>query len=68
MNDIKARLEKGVAALQSLERRRRETRSPLLGYNAEFLIIAAELRQLEADIFSDPGALELRLAREIPKP
>ena len=55
MNDIKARLEHGVALLQKLEKRRRETRSPHLGYNAEFLIIATELRQLEADIFRDPA-------------
>jgi hypothetical protein len=68
MNDIKTRLEKGAAVLQRLERRRRETRSPLLGYNAEFLIIAKELRQLEADIFRDPGALASRLELEIPEP
>jgi hypothetical protein len=68
MNDIKARLEKGAAVLQRLERRRRETRSPRLGYNAEFLIIAKELRQLEADIFRDPGALASRLARVLPEP
>ena len=53
MNEIKARLENGVALLERLEKRRRETRSPHLGYNAEFLIIATELRQLEADIFRD---------------
>ena len=55
MNDIKARLERGVALLERLETRRRETRSPMLGRNAEFLIIAAELRQLEADIFHNPA-------------
>jgi hypothetical protein len=55
MNDIKARLERGVALLEQLEARRRETRSPMLGRNAEFLIIAAELRQLEADIFHNPA-------------
>jgi hypothetical protein len=63
MHEIKERLEEGVRLLQSLEMRRLDTRTPLLGYNAEYLIIARELRQLEADILQDPGALESQLVR-----
>jgi hypothetical protein len=63
MSEIGERLEKGFGVLQRLERRRLDTRTPQLGYNAEYLIIAAELRQLEADILQDPGALESQLVR-----
>ena len=63
MSEIRERLEKGFGVLQRLERRRLDTHSPQLGYNAEYLIIAAELHQLEADILHDPGALEPQLVR-----
>ena len=61
--ETKERLERGNALLLNLDRRRLETRSPQLGYNAEYLVIAAELRQLEADILRDPGALAAQLVR-----
>ncbi|MBZ5724600.1 MAG: hypothetical protein LAP87_06340 [Acidobacteriia bacterium] len=63
MREIKQRLEKGVAVLARLEQRRQETRTPLWGYETEFLIISHELRQLESDIIRDPGALESHLVR-----
>ena len=68
MNEIKERLEKGAHVLQRLERRRQDTNIPQLGYNAEYLIIAWELRELEADILQDPGALESHLVRLPRKP
>jgi hypothetical protein len=49
MENLKERLERGVAILNGLDKRRRETRSPLWGYNTEYLLIARELRALEAD-------------------
>jgi hypothetical protein len=55
MSTIRERLEKGVAMLDQLDQRRRETRSPRWGYDTEYLIISQELRQLENDIFSDPA-------------
>ena len=63
MSEITERLEKGFGVLQRLERRRLDTRTPELGRNAEYLIIATELRQLEVDILHDPGALESQLVR-----
>ncbi len=49
--------------LQRLDKRRLDTKSPKLGYNAEHLIIARELSELENDILQDPGALEAHLVR-----
>ena len=63
MSENRERLGKGFAALQRLDKRRLETRSPKLGYNAEHLIIARELSDLEADILADPGALETHFVR-----
>ena len=54
MNTIRERLEKGVAMLDQLDQRRRETRSPRWGYDTEYLIVSQELRQLENDILCDP--------------
>jgi hypothetical protein len=63
MSEIRERLGKGVAVLQRLDKRRLDTKSPKLGYNAEHLIIARELSELENDILQDPGALEAHLVR-----
>ena len=54
MGTIRERLEKGVAMLDQLDQRRRETRSPRWGYDTEYLIVSQELRQLENDILCDP--------------
>ena len=54
MSTIRERLERGVAMLDQLDQRRRETRSPRWGYDTEYLIISQELRQLEHDILCDP--------------
>ena len=63
MSEISERLGKGFAVLGRLDKRRLDTKSPKLGYNAEHLIIARELSELEADILQDPGALEAHLGR-----
>jgi hypothetical protein len=54
MSTTRERLEKGVAMLDQLDQRRRETRSPRWGYDTEYLIISQELRQLENDTLCDP--------------
>jgi hypothetical protein len=64
MSEIRERLGMGFAALLRLDKRRVETKSPKLGYNAEHLIIARELSDLEADILQDPGALEVHFVRQ----
>jgi hypothetical protein len=53
MSTIRERLEKGVAMLEWLDRRRRETRSPRWGYDTEYLIISRELRQIENEILNE---------------
>ena len=63
MSDMKLRLQRGAALLIQLEQRRQETRSPRWGYDAEYLIVSEELRQLERDILADPGALSSQLVR-----
>ncbi len=68
MSETKQRLEKGVAVLARLEKKRLDTRTPQLGYDTEFLIIARELEQLEHDILRDPGALESHLLRQPESP
>ena len=54
MSAIKERLEKGVAILDRLDQKRRETRSPRWGYDTEYLIVSQELRQIENDVLNEP--------------
>jgi hypothetical protein len=63
MNDIRERLQRRVAMLERLERRREETKNPTAGFNAERMIIDFELNELELDIIADPGALESQLIK-----
>jgi hypothetical protein len=63
MSIIAERLQRGVAILEELEQESRETNAPRWGYDTEYAIIAAELRDLEEDILSDPGTLEIQLVR-----
>ena len=63
MKSIHMRLHEGAALLERLDRRRTETRSPRLGEDAEWQVIARELQELEADILRDPGALESQFVR-----
>jgi hypothetical protein len=53
LSTIKERLEKGVAMLEQIDQRRRETGSPGWGYDMEYLIVSQELRQLENDILCE---------------
>jgi hypothetical protein len=63
MESIKERLERGVSILEGLERKRRKTNLPLFGCDVECLIVTQELREIENDIFRDPGPLERWLVR-----
>ena len=65
MSTIRERLERGVAMLDQLDQRRRETRSPRWGYDTEYLIISQELRQLENDGLCDPMPKVVRVRRVI---
>jgi hypothetical protein len=65
MSTIRERLEKGVAMLDQLDQRRRETHSPRWGYDTEYLIVSQELRQLENDILRDPTPRVVRVRRVI---
>jgi hypothetical protein len=68
MSTIRERLEKGVALLDQLDQRRRETRSPRWGYDTEYLIVSQELRQLENDVLSgtcDPSSSLVPVRRPI---
>jgi len=55
------RLYEAVLAL--IEQRRGETGDASLGANIEELIIAAQFRDLEAEIMDNPGAIEPWLVR-----
>lgn len=63
MRSTKQRLEQGLALLQTIERKREETRTPSLGAHIEWSVIQRELDELERDILEDPGALEKFLVR-----
>src|SRR5713101_3585186 len=56
MSEIRNRLEKGVAVLQELEQKRRETCTPKLGYDTEFVDVATELSAVAEDVLREPGA------------
>jgi hypothetical protein len=54
---LKDRLAKGAALLDRIARTREESRNPQFGENSERLLVAEHLRELEAEIAADPGAL-----------
>lgn len=54
---VKARLERGVEILESIERRRIRRGSPELGAAIERTIIQRELDELEADLLLFPPAM-----------
>ena len=53
----KERLSRCVKLLGDIDRHRERMRDPGLGLSIERRILDRELRELEADIFTDPGAL-----------
>jgi len=63
MSGIQRRLEHGAHTLALLDRKRHETGSPVLGRDAEHEIVDRELRELEAEMLANPGALEKLLVR-----
>jgi len=61
--DIRERLQKELEILERLDNRRDAEQSPGVGESIERQILNRELRELEADILADPGALESQLVR-----
>ena len=61
--DIRERLHKEMEILERLESRRDAEHAPGVGESIERQILNRELRELEADILADPGALESQLVR-----
>ena len=55
------RLKLNAEILGLIERRRQETGDAGLGGNIERAILESEWRELERDIFDNPGALEVHL-------
>ena len=55
------RLRLNAEILGLIERRRQETGDAALGANIERAILESEWRELERDIFDNPGALEAHL-------
>jgi hypothetical protein len=49
--------------LDLIDRKRTETGDPFLGSNIERLVLDAQVKELEQDIFEDPGAFEPWLIR-----
>jgi hypothetical protein len=58
MNSLKERLEAGAGLLDRIARTREESRNAYFGENTESLLVAEHLRELEAEIARNPGALE----------
>jgi hypothetical protein len=49
--------------LELIDRKRTETGDPSLGSSIERLVLDAQVKELEQDIFEDPGAFEPWLIR-----
>jgi hypothetical protein len=54
---LKGRLVHDAALLVRITRTREESHNPQFGENTERLLLDAHLRELEAEIAKDPGAL-----------
>jgi hypothetical protein len=63
MNDAATRIKTAVELLASIEIKRAQANDPNLGAAMEHAVIAGHLRELEADILNDPGAMEPWLVR-----
>jgi|YNPMSStandDraft_1061717.scaffolds.fasta_scaffold05789_5 hypothetical protein len=57
------RLEKSLAILAMIDRRRESSGDPNLGSNIERMIIERELEELEREILLNPGPLTEQIAR-----
>lgn len=63
MNDTARRLRESAVQLVRIARLRRETRNTSFGRDTEWQLVDRELRELESEILSNPGALERQLVR-----
>jgi len=63
MNNTKDRLALCEEILDLIERKRTETGDPFIGSAIERVVLDAQIRELEDDIFEDPGAFEPWLIR-----
>ena len=68
MQNCSQRLAKAVRMMELLEARRRTSDDPNLGSNIERLIVARELRELEQEIASNPGALAAQYVLSVRRP
>ncbi len=66
MSSMAARLELYEAILALIEKKRLETRDDSLGLSVEQVIVDSQFREIEAEIFEDPGAFEPWLVRRRP--
>jgi hypothetical protein len=61
------RIQLHASILDLIDRRRRETGDENLGNGVERTILSEALRDVEADILAEPGALEPMLVRLRPR-
>jgi hypothetical protein len=63
MTSTADRMKFHEAILELIDRKRTETGDPSLGSSIERLVLDAQVKELEQDIFEDPGAFEPWLIR-----
>ena len=63
MATTKDRMELCESILTLIERKREESGDPCLGSNIERMVIENQFRDIEQDIFENPGAFEPWLVR-----
>lgn len=59
------RLERSMAILAMIDRRRESSGDPSLGSNIERMIVDRELEELEREILSNPGPLAEQIGRPV---
>ncbi len=63
MSTAADRMKLGEAILELIEQKRAETGDEFLGASIEEAVIADQVREVEADILENPGAIEPWLIR-----
>ena len=66
MSSMAARLELYEAILALIEKKRLETHDESLGLSVEQAIMDSQFREIESEIFENPGAFEPWLVRRRP--
>ena len=66
MSSMAARLELYEAILALIEKKRLETHDESLGLSIEQVIMDSQFREIESEIFENPGAFEPWLVRRRP--